>query len=388
MGRLHEIGQQLTADSVPPGSFDPKEYAVVNLADKYLQKPKTLAEKILKKTAVSASITIPVQKHDSSTGNTDYITTTIPFYMENDFSYGLSNEWSNLLNEDLNKYIFSGAVKVNNMAQSNTQITMQSEIMSTKVYQSSSFEGFSVQCLFICTNRKINPVNIINMLAAGCLPMKLYSTDQSGGVAFSQLKSELGDLTGDLGSWVGDTGTAMATALSKVSTNNPMLAGLAKMGEKAVTWVANSAKAVAPVIQAGIEDLGMLAPLQYAFKLEDDGINGRVLKPRKGTTLSLQIGNYFRADSLLLRSINNITFSKEVIAPATGQILKRKNDIYNPAPAPATMNNWGFPLYAKCTLQLIPSSMLHYDKYYSYFIPQRDDLTMNDVRSSVFNLPN
>ena len=143
------------------------------LKDLLINDPKVYAERILKEEAVTASITMPINKLSSDGKSLVTETVTIPFYMENDFSISnITNKWSDIVNFDSLGPIAGMINQLVSAPTGSAQITLQSEAMSTKCWQGSDFGGFSVNCLFLCTNRRINPTKIIRTLAAGALPTK------------------------------------------------------------------------------------------------------------------------------------------------------------------------------------------------------------------------
>ena len=81
------------------------------------------------------------------------------------------------------------------------------------------------------------------------------------------------------------------------------------------------------------------------------------------------------AQKLLVKSISNIQFSKEVVAPPPDFAYHYKeenskisvlNNIKNVGQKDEV--EWGFPLYAKCTITLTPITMITATELQSYFI--------------------
>lgn len=138
--------------------------------DTMINKPIVLAEKILKRSAQSGAITIPVQTWTSS--SMSWTTTTIPFFLSNDFTMGLSNEFKPTLDPDGVAGSFKELVNGISAVTGAAQVTMQSESMNAASWKGSTFEGFSVECLFLATRRTINPIEIIKILSKACLDRK------------------------------------------------------------------------------------------------------------------------------------------------------------------------------------------------------------------------
>lgn len=361
-----------------------------NLGDRMIKDPKLFAEKILKSEAVTCSITIPVQQHTNQ--GTNCITTTIPFYMSNNFSIGnLENKWSDLV--DMNGgNVFTDWMNVLNAVDSRSQVTMQSEAMSAKVWKGSSFGGFNVECLFVSTRRTINPTKIIRILASAALPDKLRKGDITTTQSWSDIKTALGGNE--------DTGGNQKGLFKLISIGFDTITN--KIDE--FTGWDNSAmrKSVSKAAtQAGklLDDVGMIAPLYYGVDLDPETNGNRPIGPIANTTLTLQIGDWFRAEELLVTSISGIQFSKEIIAPPTtdGKSWingKGSSSLYDNSP---NGSDYGYPLWGKCSINLIPFSMMHKEKFNSYFIDKEYDSVMGILKgfqtsvlgetNSIFDLP-
>lgn len=309
---------------------------IENLGDSFNKNPKIFAEKILKSNAVSASITMPIQMLSNDGNAVLSKTITIPFYMKDDFSVGsISNNWEDLV--DMNfANDFTKLLNVGSFFAGGAQITMQSEAMSLKSWKGSSYDGFSVNCLFLATNRAINPTKIIRTLAASALPTKLKGDNTTLG---ENVKTSFKNI---------------------VSTGSDLIAsGIRGFSEKAADMVTQGTQTA----NRFIDDLGMVAPLHYGIKVEMDNTDGIPTGPIPNTTLTLQVGEYFCASELLVKSIGNITFSKEIIAPKP-DFTQKGTDLYNPD---SNETNHSFPLWGSCTVSFIPCSMMTKDKFEGYF---------------------
>ena len=335
----------------------------INLRDTLIDKPKIYAEKILGEEAVTASITMPIQQLSPDGQTLMSQTVTIPFYMENDFSIGqLTNKWSDLVDMNNLEIVSKFLNMMVGPTTGSAQVAMQSEAMSTKVWQGSDFSGFTVNCLFIATNRRINPTKIIRTLASSTLPTKAKG-DSTGTVEDAMV------ITKASINWVVDKAVSLGNFV--IGGADALVSHITKDGFDEAAAKEKLAKA-GQVAKDAVEEVGMVAPLHYG--IESDG-NGRAFKPINGTTLTLQVGNYFRATELLVQSIGGITFSKEVIAPKAFNEW-RSGDLYNPKSTGETYDNvYGFPLYGKCTLNLIPCSMMTKDKFEGYFIDKNAEAT-------------
>ena len=351
-----------------------------NLGDRMIKDPKLFAEKILKSEAVTCSITMPIQQHTSQ--GTNCVTTTIPFYMSNNFSIGnLENKWNDLV--DMNGgNVFTDWMNVINAMQSESQVTMQSEAMSSKVWKGSTFGGFNVECLFVSTRRTINPTKIIRILSSAALPDKLRADDRTTTQSWGDLKQGVQGFLENI-----------STGYSVVTTKLDQMTGWNT--SKSRDAVSNAAKGASNLLN----DVGMIAPLYYGLDLNPQTNGGRPAAPMANTTLTLQVGDWFRADELLVTSISGIQFSKEIIAPPTtdGDSWingKGSSSLYDNSP---NGSDYGYPLWGKCSINLIPFSMMHKEKFNNYFIDRQYDGIMGMLKGnlqevlgqtgSIFDLP-
>lgn len=320
-----------------------------SLLNEMVSNPKVLAERILHKQALSGTLTIPVRNYNDM-GATGYLA-TIPFFMSGDFVFSMGNQWENLLDvsqlAELAKFINQAHSTIGH---GEANVSMQSEAMSTQIWKGSTFDGFNIDCLFVCTNRKINTLKILNILTATCLPTKLAQQPTAGGAGIANAKTVIkgaADLVG--------------TAL------NGMIGGLSGDGNNfdpsgAQNAVSNGAKG----FKDYIDDMGMIAPLNYGLQKGDEG-TAAVENPLPNSTVTLQIGNYFRADNLVVESLSGVTLSKEIIAPPVSN-KQRGSDLYDNS---KQGSDYGFPLYLKCSIKLKPHSMMHFSKWQGYFLQGR-----------------
>lgn len=339
----------------------------VDLRKTLMLSPKMFAEKILKSEAVTCSLTLPMQFHTRE--KTMSVTTTVPFYMSSDISLGsLSNNWGEMVPFD-GLGSFTDLMNFFNTVTDGSQVTMQSEAMSSKVWKGSKFDGFSVDCLFVATRRCMNPTKIIRLLAATALPDKLRTGDMTTTQFVTWVKEKLQQAIG----W---TGGIIKTAADSFEDGEHYNKESFKQG------VDDCVKQ----LDLFISDVGMVAPLYYGTKLDSE--EGRAVAPLKNTTLTLQIGNWFRADELLVDSISNISFSKEIIAPRNAETnTNRAGDLYQ-YQWEDFGTDYNFPLWGKCTLKLIPFSMMHKTKYEGYFIDNApnfsNDHALDSVKATMF----
>lgn len=352
--------------------YEPKKIGDNNLRQSLMKDPKLFAEKILKSEAVTCSITLPVQQHTSE--GTNCITTTIPFYMSNNFSIGdLTNQWNELVDTS-GENLFANLLNYIQAIQKESQVTMQSEAMSSKIWKGSKFGGFSVDCLFVATRRTINPTKIIRLLASTALPDKLRKDDATTAQSFTNVKNGVSNLINggvSIANLVIDGAQEFASGLNKeldVKGAKQVVSDMAETGKKL------------------LDDVGMIAPLYYGVKTNSK--DGRPIAPLDNTTVTLQVGDWFRADELLVESVGGIQFSKEIIAPPmtdNRNFINGKGgaSLYDNSP---NGSDYGYPLWGKCTLRLIPFSMMHREKFNSYFIDKEYDNVMNILKGSLGSL--
>ena len=272
--------------------------------------------------------------------------------MTTEFGFDLSNEFRELVNIGDNQFvdIFNSA----NAFNGGSQITPQSEAMSNKVWKGSKFGGFKVDCLFVCTNRENNPVDYIKTLALCCLPRKLKKDEFGGIEGMKSMTKGAIDIGAKGMGYLASGVTGVAQGFNNLTGKSQENGDLEKQNQQ---WH-DSINQNAQTMKNLVDDIGMVAPLDYGIDLKKNG-------PISGTTVTLQIGNWFRAPQLLVTSISGISFSKEIIAPKDER-NKAGNAVYKPDSGAAMLND-GFPLYAKCSISLEPASMMHMDKFKGYF---------------------
>lgn len=361
-----------------------EDYTIVNAkplhyGNEWYKHPKVLAEKVLKCNVSTCSITIPnIKSHDASNGSTTCVTTTLPFYIKDDFSFSLSNNWEDACNVGDNallKLINSTA-----MIGGQTQISLQSEIMSTKIWKGSTMEPFTLNCLFVSTNRKVNPLDAVKLLAATCLPSPVIQGDPS--------TSQVLDVTKQFGQKVMDTITGFGKYVVKgaISIANDVNKDNKEQNETTKQQALAGLDAFNNTVNKAIATVGMRAPLEYGVQIDEDENSYKAISPKKNTTVSIRIGNYFRAHELLVQGISGVRISKEVIAPPVN-IKKTANSVYDNS---AQGTAYGFPLYVECTITLIPFCMVTKDKFNSYITSNSSNTpytTAQNVFNNAFKLP-
>lgn len=357
MGDLLDAGKTYIGKTIDNFKEATTEYKYTNkfgvnerLSDQMLQHPAVLAEKILKTDAISCSITIPEPTWNKDKNNLSWSTVTIPFYMSGDFSLGLGNKWEEMINQSSFGDTFSFFVNGISMLTQHTQMTMQTQSMSSASWKGSTFDGFNLDCLFVCTNRNINPVAILEKLSKACLPAKLRDYEGPTPPVAKFVKKQV-EATIDLGEDV----------VNIFSSNSHK----------------QQADEITSQLKNQIGDVGMVAPLGYGIKL-DDPENGNAVKPLPGTTLAIHIGDWFHADELVMESLSGVKFSKELIAPPIN-VGKRGNDLYVPI---VENNDYGFPLYMQCQIKLKPYCLVDLKKFQSYFIKRPTTQALNDFYNS------
>lgn len=369
-----------TNEKATENTWEPKEIRKVDLRDYYLKDARLLAQRLLKRQAVSCSLTIPVQSHTKS--GTDSITTTLPFYMSDNFGFGVGNKFESLVDQDNAGGLYTQLMNGLALFQDKTQVSMQSEAMSSLMWKGSTFTGFNVKCLFIATTRSFNTLNIVKMLAGACLPRHIEDDDETVAPGIQAIR-KVGGFAVDLTKGLADlvlTGVEYAGELANKSVD------MSKQKQD----FSNTAEDMRGLIKG----MGMSAPLQYGLTFnkenENDPENYRVtgVKPLKNTTLTLQIGNYFRAEDLVVDDISNISFSKELIAPPSGYKNKKEfpgSDLFQIGEL--STSDYGFPLYVECDVKLRPVSMMTYSKFQSYFLnPAGGHNGLNKITDTTANI--
>ena len=119
-----------------------------------------------------------------------------------------------------------------------------------------------------------------------------------------------------------------------------------------------------------VKEGSLYAPLGYGLTLSEDGAG---LQPLKNTTCMLCIGNWFKADNLVIDKISNITISKEVIAPfrPTDNPAAGNHNPLSPSEIgmvdKLSKTKAGFPLYTKCNITFRPIMPITYNEFKNYF---------------------
>lgn len=310
--------------------------------------PLTLADDVLINDSMGGTLTLPVRDGKET------IITTIPFYLTDNFSFNLSNNWEELVNMD--------AVKtINNIANllgtfdNNTHVTVQSRKMMAATWTGSEIPEFNINTIFVCTQRKYNPVKIIRALAATCLPEELENTANPP------------DTLVNMRDGIADGVTGLGKGVNNFFNNDKS---------------ENFAKTMSE-IGGIIKSAGMSAPLGYGLNLED-------ISPIEGTTLAIRIGNWFKASDLIVKNISNIEFSKEVIAPINDQNGNYSNDSYigNCRRILGGETEYGFPVYAKCSITLRPVTLITPKEFNDYFITIKSTQNEFERLNSDLNLRN
>lgn len=343
-----------------------KDSAGINLADNWFKNPRIYAEKILKSPAVCASITMPVQSLSSDGQSVNTQTVSIPFFMEDNFSIGdLSNKWSSLQSMDSLEQFSQMINAFAGSATGNAHVSIQSEAMSLKTWKGSDFRGFTLNCLFISTSRSVVPPEIIKTLCTSALPMKLKGNEGVAGLeVLNKLKNDLGD------SVLNAAQNAANWFIDNMADGSQSMKDAVSKGKETAKYL--------------LDDVGMVAPLYYGYDLTNSENRGA----NKGSTLSFQVGDWFRATDLVVESISGIQFSKEVIAPPShvGQ-NKKAGDLYDNSPTNGQENRYGYPLWGKCSINLQPTSMMTKEKFESYFLDKAhsNNSVIDQVKTSLLS---
>lgn len=311
----------------------------------YIKQLHTVAAELLRKdNKLGGSITLPVKE-----GN-EYKTYTIPFYMKDNFSFSLKNEWGEMLNIS-ELQLFNNGLNMFLSLMNASQMTLQSKAMSAVSWQGSSVPEFSINTVFVCVSREYNPIEIIKVLSASCLP-NLFNdaTDPN----YDEIIKKQNEIAGNVNSLTVGTlgvGADVARAVGQ---------------EKVAKAIDDNKKSIGDSFERYIKQIGMVAPLEFGLK--DGG-----LEPKENSTLSLTIGDWFTASNLVVSGISNITFSKEVIAPISSANKNGSTDTYK-GNVTNEENKFGFPVYVECTITFRPFSLVTADEFISYFVTKNDTL--------------
>lgn len=276
------------------------------------------SQMILMNPRYGATITIPIPDvSKNQTSSTERKLYTIPCFADSDFSFSLGNTWtdlfpgvdslaalaSNLLNT---VSILEPLVTNKGYDHNYSQMSFISREMKVQTWSGSQNPEFNVSCIFVCTTDTYNPIDPILALCGTCLPLR---TDQV----------QISDTNKTLKTAAGNAAQSVArTAQNLLNVDVDLSEGLSKM----------------------VQNIGMAAPLGYGLRVTPQG----QMEPIPNSTCCLQIGNWFYATDLIVKSVGNVTFSKEIIAD----------------------RNW--PVYVKCNVTLTPYKPLFYDEFIKYFV--------------------
>jgi len=161
----------------------------------------------------------------------------------------------------------------------------------SRAIQSLSWKGsknpeFSNNEVFLCTRNSYNSPKIMEILSARCL--LIYINDVPKEQQGPDLNCEYGATTK-----FGETGRTVPNKIKG------LISELGQLGEDAVTIFKNILK-----------NAGLFAHLMYKVtpNFEEDNVTSN------SGTITLQIGDWFKSDKLVMQNISNIVFSKEIIS--------------------------------------------------------------------------
>lgn len=341
----------------------------------YINDPRIIAERNLNNSYISGTMTLPIYGTNSNGGEEIKIV-AIPFHLENNFSFALGNNWKTLgeqpgtdfINQMINMWSASGIA-----GSGQAQVNMQSRIMQMATWGGSTTPTFKIDTTFVCTRRDYNPVHIVTALARTCLPERLDEVPDTKSAKTTRVRE---------GKVVRMVGGVTTTVTQKVADWTK-----SDIAQDVSTTMSKGVESLATII----EHSGLVAPLRYAPIVNEEKDSVSV---NENQTVTLQIGNWFFAPRLLVKNIGNIEFSKEIIAPpntwsygyeesdagySVFNSIVNEGKQYNPKdqdPSAARYLEWGFPLYAKCSLELQPITLITIDEFLEYF-PQCPRLNRN-----------
>lgn len=293
------------------------------------------AHQILQNERYGCTITIPIR--DEGTENTGTLY-TIPCYMPGDFSFSLGNNWTSLMPDVVNMTsgisgLMNGINSVLNSLSTKSgkqrnyaQMQAVSREMQVLSWNGSEIPKFSVNCLFVATQYEYNPIDPILALCSTALPV---TTDQA----------EVNQGYKKAMSFLGESATNVLHDFTQGKVGSALISAADVQPE--------DVKDLSSGIGNMVANVGMVAPLGFGVRISSNGY----IEPLENTTCSLKIGNWFRAFDLVVTSISNIKFSKEVIGPAFDA-----NDVKT-----------GYPLYAECSIEFSPIKPIFYSEFLEYF---------------------
>ena len=274
-------------------------------------------------------------------------TDVIKFFMTNDFSFSLGNSWEKLaslsdmpLASTFND-MFNLLVAIGSSGNSTPlpQGTLESIHMTAASWKGSQIPSFSIDCLFVASSYDESPLTPLLKLARGALPSGTYQFTNTGNTVIDGVSSA----TREIISTVVQVGAGIGAGIGALVKGENIM-------EKGAEAYNNSQELGDNIGKNIVDGSAMKAPLGYGLQGFDN--TGNITQPIPNTTLQLYIGNWFKADNLLIDSISGITFSKEIIAPdPRGQQNKAS----------------GKPLYVRANLALRPYKMVTVEDFMKYF---------------------
>lgn len=237
--------------------------------------------------------------------------------MSSDFGFRLGNNWNNLvpLNDiplagDISQGI--GGIITSTLGAS--QFSLESLWMTSASWAGYEMPTFQVRLTFLNYSKKINLFEQLALLSEGMLPPDISYTMKHAG--------DIGDLLD----------SAQQTVVSGIESATDWLDSIVSSSDNKITnWAKehNITQRLGNSLSEGVKQIGVEAPFGYGYDTKTSrNDTDTIYTPKKHTTFSLEIGNWFSANRLLLNT-GDFEFSKE-IAPNGSPLTMTCNVNFRP----------------------------------------------------------
>jgi hypothetical protein len=233
-------------------------------------------------------------------------------FVQAEFGFSGSNSWGNIMPlSNLSKLMgINSMLNPIMMAVGGSQVSLESLWQTSASWQGSQKPEFTIDLLFVATNRHLDPRVPVYHLLRGTFPSGELDQSNAAVKGYTSIINGITDIAANIVGVIGD-------GLDSV------FGGKGNTG----TTISNQIKS------SKSTSLGQIAP--YGFGLD-------MYKPKDNTTCTLSVGRWFRAPELVINSVNPM-FSKEVTKD-------------------------GFPLYARCSVTLAPYRMVTAEEVKQWFV--------------------
>ena len=234
--------------------------------------------------------------------------------LDGDFGFSLGNQWNQLASiKDIPLIgdISQNALAVVGAMAGATQASMESLWMTSASWAGYQMPVFKVSMTFLNYSSQVRFFDDMLRLAEGMLPPGL-SYDMSNAGRFGKLLK--------------DTQTTLGGAAHKLLESTQDWESQESKNTEGLFGIANQIREsgifsdMAAMLEKGIEQAGVAAPMNYGLGVSDNS-KSAIFIPKPGTTFTLNIGNWFEANNLLM-NVGSMNFSKETTRNGSPLLMK------------------------------------------------------------------